>query len=309
MAIGISAGILLALRDAGVPVEHPTTAIGTSAGATVAADIQLGTPLENIADRICTDRMEDDAGSFDVERAWKSWPELARRGVGASWVLARSLSPVRVPLPEPPGFVQRHFPGALLSWGESDDWAAEFYPDEWPARGVWPVAFDVDAHRRVVLSSDGVDDLRSSLPRALQASCAIPALYAPVRVDGARLVDGGIKSANNFDVAARLPQKAVIGVSAVTYDPADPPAGPGRFLRTFPNRTVLREIAHLRRRGHEVLVLHPCRTALELAGTTVLSGRITSDVVEAAYEGASRRLGDPDMQRRLDRILTTAAPV
>ena len=38
-----------------------------------------------------------------------------------------------------------------------------------------------------------------------------------------------------------------------------------------------------------------------------VSGRITSDVVEAAYEGASARLAAPDMQRRLDRFHAAAS--
>ena len=148
---------------------------------------------------------------------------------------------------------------------------------------------------------------RATLRRALQASCAIPGLYPPVRVDGARLVDGGLKSATNLDVAAELPHRAVLAISAITFDPADPPAGPGRLLRMWPNRVVLREAAYLRSLGHEVLLLRPGRVALELTGTTLFSGRITSDIVEAAYEGATRRLSAPDMQRRLERFRTAAS--
>ena len=42
MAIGISAGILMALKEAGLDVADASAAIGTSAGSTVAADVQLG---------------------------------------------------------------------------------------------------------------------------------------------------------------------------------------------------------------------------------------------------------------------------
>ena len=56
--------------------------------------------------------------------------------------------------------------------------------------------------------------------------------------------------------------------------------------------------------------MRPGRTALEVAGTTLLSGRITSDVVEAAYEGATRSLATADVQRRLERFrLAAAEPV
>jgi NTE family protein len=310
MAIGISAGILMALKEAGLDVADAAAAIGTSAGSTVAADLQLGVPLDEIALRVCTDHIED----RDVDRAppattpaWRSWPELGRRAVGSTWVLTRALSPVRVPLPEPPGFLRRSFPGALLKLGESNDWASEFYPEAWPERRICAVASDLDSGRRVMLEADPSDGTpRATLRRALQASCAIPGLYPPVRVDGARLVDGGLRSATNLDLAARLPSRAVLAISAITYDPADPPSGPGRLLRMWPNRTVLREVAYLRRLGHEVLLLRPGRVALELAGTTLFSGRITSDIVEAAYEGARQRLAMPDMQGHLERFSIAA---
>ncbi len=317
MAIGISAGILMALKEAGLDVAEASAAIGTSAGSTVAADVQLGVPLDEIAARVCTDRppdgddhvddAADDRPPLATTRAWRSWPELGRRAIGSTWVLTRAMSPVRVPLPEPPGFLRRNFPGALLSLGESHDWASEFYPEEWPDRRICAVASDVDSGRRVMLEADPAEGTpRATLRRALQASCAIPGLYPPVRVDGARLVDGGIRSATNLDLAARLPSRAVLAISAITYDPSDPPSGPGRLLRMWPNRTVLREVAYLRRLGHEVLLLRPGRVALELAGTTLFSGRITTDIVEAAYEGATQRLAMPDMQGHLERFAIAA---
>jgi len=310
MAIGISAGILMALKEAGLDVADAAAAIGTSAGSTVAADLQLGVPLDEIALRVCTDHIEDrddEPAPPATTPAWRSWPELGRRAVGSTWVLTRALSPVRVPLPEPPGFLRRSFPGALLKLGESTDWASEFYPEAWPERRICAVASDLDSGRRVMLEADPSDGTpRATLRRALQASCAIPGLYPPVRVDGARLVDGGLRSATNLDLAARLPSRAVLAISSITFDPADPPSGPGRLLRMWPNRTVLREVAYLRRLGHEVLLLRPGRVALELAGTTLFSGRITSDIVEAAYEGARQRLAMPDMQGHLERFAIAA---
>ncbi|MET0663128.1 MAG: patatin-like phospholipase family protein [Ilumatobacteraceae bacterium] len=317
MAIGISAGILMALKEAGLDVADAAAAIGTSAGSTVAADVQLGVPLDEIAARVCTDRpldVDDHADDATDIRAplattpaWRTGPVHGRRAVGSTGVLTRAMSPVRVPLPEPPGFLRRSFPGGLLSLGESHDWASEFYPEAWPDRRVCAVASDVDSGRRVMLEADPAEGTpRATLRRALQASCAIPGLYPPVRVDGARLVDGGIRSATNLDLAARLPSRAVLAVSAITYDPSDPPSGPGRLLRMWPNRTVLREVGYLRRLGHEVLLLRPGRVALELAGTTLFSGRITSDLVEAAYEGARQRLAMPDMQGHLERFAIAA---
>ena len=82
-----------------------------------------GVPLDEIAARVCTDQPDDRDVDRDVDpagraaplettRAWRSWPELGRRAIGSTWVLTRAMSPVRVPLPEPPGIVRRAFPGA-----------------------------------------------------------------------------------------------------------------------------------------------------------------------------------------------------
>ena len=245
----------------------------------------------------------DDCRRGDVDQAGarSRRPGRGSRGrnsagapIGSAWVLTRALSPVRVPLPEPPPVLQRHFPGRCCRSASPGLGLGRSTPRSGPTAG--------SARSRQISTPDGgwcssrippTERPRATLRRALQASCAIPGLYPPVRVDGARLVDGGLRSATNLDVAARLPSRAVLAISAITFDPADPPSGPGRLLRMWPNRTVLREVSYLRRLGHEVLLLRPGRMALELAGTTLFSGRITSDIVEAAYEGAVRRLALP----------------
>lgn len=305
MAIGISAGIMIALREAGLDVHDADTCIGTSAGSIVAADIRFRRPLEQIASQVRSDA--DGDGPTESLKAWRSWPELARRSVGSAWVLMRALTPATAHIPEPPRALQRLFPGSLLTLGERKDWATELYPDGWPPGRLWAIAANLDNGRRVVLEADPPPGRpRATLPEALQASCAIPGLYPPVRVDGMRLVDGGMKSPTNFDIAAELPQRAVLAITAIAYDPADPPVGPARVLRTFASRQVLREVGALRRRGHEVLLLRPGRAALEAAGGSILSGRITSDVVEAAYEAMSHSLAGPEMQQRLDRFMAAA---
>ena len=74
MAIGISAGIMLALRDEGIDVHDAATCIGTSAGSTVAADLRLGKSFDEIAAAVCTDVGDDEP--VESTKAWRSWPEL-----------------------------------------------------------------------------------------------------------------------------------------------------------------------------------------------------------------------------------------
>ena len=159
MAIGISAGILMALKDAGLDVADAAATIGTSAGSTVAADIQLGVPLDEIAARVCTDRADD--GPSGESRTTGDDPcmaHLARtRPAGHRVDLGADagMSPVRVPLPEPPGILRRQFPRCVARRSANRTTGpSEFYPEEWPERRICAVASDLDSGQRVLLEAD-----------------------------------------------------------------------------------------------------------------------------------------------------------
>ena len=57
-----------------------------------------------------------------------------------------------------------------------------------------------------------------SLPLAMRASMAIPAVFAPVRLDSMVLVDGGIKNNYPADVARDMGADIIIGVDLGTSD-------------------------------------------------------------------------------------------
>ena len=59
---------------------------------------------------------------------------------------------------------------------------------------------------------------RGSLPLAMRASMAIPAVFAPVRLDSMVLVDGGIKNNYPADVARDMGADIIIGVDLGTSD-------------------------------------------------------------------------------------------
>ena len=59
---------------------------------------------------------------------------------------------------------------------------------------------------------------KGSLPLAMRASMAIPAVFAPVRLDSMVLVDGGIKNNYPADVARDMGADIIIGVDLGTSD-------------------------------------------------------------------------------------------
>jgi len=68
------------------------------------------------------------------------------------------------------------------------------------ARELYIVATDLDSCERIVFGEPGWDEIPIS--RAVSASTALPVLYAPVRIGDRELIDGGIVSTTNLDVAA-----------------------------------------------------------------------------------------------------------
>jgi predicted acylesterase/phospholipase RssA len=78
-------------------------------------------------------------------------------------------------------------------------------------RKLYITATDLDTCERVVFGQDGWDDVPIST--AVRASTALPMVYEPVRVGDRELIDGGIVSTTNLDLAVEAGAKLVIVVN------------------------------------------------------------------------------------------------
>ena len=67
------------------------------------------------------------------------------------------------------------------------------------------VATDIENGEEVVITS-------GDLARAIQASCSIPGIFIPVRIDSRMLVDGGLRSTVPSEVARRMGADFVIAI-------------------------------------------------------------------------------------------------
>jgi NTE family protein len=183
-------GVLLGLRDAAPDVMAEvltprTLLVGTSAGSTVAAQIAGGTDLEALFAAQVAAETAELAVDLDMvafgERmaaamAGATSPEDGRRRLGALALGAETVSPE----------VRRAVIDARLPVKE---WS------EWPLRIV---AVDADTGAARVFDRDsGVD-----LVDAVAASCAVPGVWPTVEIEGARYMDGGMRSSANADLAA-----------------------------------------------------------------------------------------------------------
>jgi NTE family protein len=76
---------------------------------------------------------------------------------------------------------------------------------------LYLAATDLDTCERIVFGAEDWDDVPISL--AVRASSALPMLYAPVKVHDRELVDGGLVSTTNLDIAVEAGAKLIVVVN------------------------------------------------------------------------------------------------
>jgi len=76
---------------------------------------------------------------------------------------------------------------------------------------LYLVATDLDTCERVVFGADDWDDVPIS--RAVRASTALPMVYTPVEVKDRELIDGGLVSTTNLDIAVGAGAKFIVVVN------------------------------------------------------------------------------------------------
>ena len=76
---------------------------------------------------------------------------------------------------------------------------------------LYLTATDLDTCERIVFGEDGWSDVPIS--KAVQCSTALPIVYKPVDLKGRQLIDGGIRSTTNVDIAVEKGAKFIIVVN------------------------------------------------------------------------------------------------
>jgi len=102
--------------------------------------------------------------------------------------------------------IENYLHGVLSEPGRTDDFrklGCELYI----------TATDLDTCERVVFGVDGTDDVPIST--TVRASGALPMVYAPVRIKDRELIDGGIVSTTNLDIAVEAGAKFVVVINPI----------------------------------------------------------------------------------------------
>jgi NTE family protein len=197
--------------------------VGTSAGAFIAAMAANGVTPEEMM-RVVNRQVPTPFRDIDVGTLLRpNLAEFARRGVVLPWKLARlarelagqigAISAMDVVL----GFAEI-LPSGLYSGAGIEQYVRAALTD--PDRTddfrllepeLYLVATDLDTCERVVFGANDWDDVPISA--AVRASTALPMVYKPVKVKDRELVDGGIVSTTNLDIAVEAGAKFVIVVN------------------------------------------------------------------------------------------------
>ena len=150
-------------------------------------------------------------------------------------------------------------------------------------------AVDLGSGRRVIFGSPGAPEI--SVGRAVEASCAIPGVFSPVRLQGRRYVDGGVWSPTNLDRAIVHRGTEVLCLNPTgSMRPAR--AAPLGALGPVSRSIAALEALALQRRGASVTVVSPDAAASKAIGTNLMDPSRRSGV-SAAGLAQGRALARP----------------
>ncbi len=246
------------------------------------ADPRLAQLLERFAehsDREWTDRLYPLARG--VPRPLLSSPAAILRGVSRPW---------STPLAT---FVCGLLGEGLFSTRVIGEIIKLLCPDAWPDRRFWAVTVDLETSRRVVFGRDGAPP--TTLSRAVRASCAIPAFFSPVRIDGHRYVDGGVWSVSNLDLVASEDLDLVVCVNPMSglegrsfEGPVDRFTGMVHRLeqgsRARLSGRIDTERSRVERSGTPVLLIEPTAADLEVIPLNLMNAAERKQVARRALE-------------------------
>ena len=159
---------------------------------------------------------------------------------------------------------------------------------QWPQRPrTWIVATDYRTGRRVVFGRDA----EAALPDAVVASCAIPAWYPPVVIDGRPYIDGGAVSNASADLVADAGVDEVYVFAPMASVERDRPRSPvsriERAIRQAITRGIVSDIESVRAGGARVMLLTPGPEDLAVIGANLMNPRRRTQVLETAMRTAA----------------------
>jgi NTE family protein len=270
-------GIIAGLAEAGLDMtEAADLVVGTSAGATTAAWVRSGIPAAELLASVLSEPARPVGQNRERPPSLPMATVFERmRAIGAAATSAADLQRamgafgLESDSTLEPGAGQRR---AVV--------AARLPRHEWPDRPMIVTA--VDAHTGELAAFDrdsGVD-----LVDAVNASTALPGLVPTVSINGARYIDGGVRSTENADLASGYANVVVLSPLGGRSQ-APPQAGQFEGLRRDPEwgTDLASEVEALRKQGSRVEVITPDADSRAAFGTNMTDLATRIPAAQAGY--------------------------
>ncbi len=251
-------GVIAGLAGAGLDLtEIADLVVGTSAGATTAAHVRSGRPPAEVLAAVLSPPVQPVGQNRERSPSIPMSTVFDRmRAIGAAATSAADLQHAM-------GAFGLESDATLEAGAEQRRAlvAARLPGPDWPDRPMIVTA--VDAHTGELAAFDrhsGVD-----LVDAVTASTAAPGLVPTVAINGARYIDGGVRSTENADLASGYAD--VVVLSPLGGRSGAPPEGQFEGLRRFPGMDLASQVEALRKQGSHVEVITPDANSRAAMGT------------------------------------------
>ncbi|MBI5104031.1 MAG: patatin-like phospholipase family protein [Solirubrobacterales bacterium] len=197
--------------------------VGTSAGSFVAALTANGVTPEEMM-RVVNSQWPTPFRDIDLGQLLRpNLVEYARKGVALPWKVVQTLRELAPQLGQVSVMdfalgLAEGLPSGVYSGSGIEDYMRTVLSDpdrtddfRMLDRELYLAATDLDTCERIVFGTEGWDDVPIST--GVRASTALPMVYKPVRLRERELIDGGIVSTTNLDIAVEAGAKFVIVVN------------------------------------------------------------------------------------------------
>jgi NTE family protein len=254
-------GLIVGLAEAGIDVRNAGLFVGTSAGATVGAQITSGLELAELFQRLVDPALQNQelAIQLDFQKMLTDFTRAFNEG-GSSTEILQRIGALALAAPTVSEAQRR----AVV--------ASRLPVHSWPLSRLEIVAVDALSGERIIFTRDsGVE-----LVDAVMASGALPYAYPPATINQHRYIDGGCYSIANLDLAA--------GFDKILVLQPDLPAFP--YLETLNE-----QVERLRHKGAQVEVITPdeaMKAALASVGGNALDPSLRGAGAQAGREQGLR---------------------
>jgi len=255
-------GVIAGLAEAGVDLtETADLVVGTSSGATTAVQVRSGLPPAELLASVLSEpvqpvrpagQIRERPASPPMETVFERMRAISAAATSAA-ELQRAMGAFGLesdPMLDPGAAARRR---AVV--------AARLPRAEWPDRPMIVVA--VNAHTGEVAAFDrdsGVD-----LVDAVTASTALPGGGPTHSINGTHYINGGVRSAENADLASGYANVVVLSPFGGRSGPL--PEGQFEGLRRFPGADLASQIETLRKQGSQVELITPDPASRAAMGT------------------------------------------